>query len=101
MSATETFVLCLGVGAALIAFWFVFRFPERAPGDVKRALLHVGLALLAGWFASTLFDAFVAYGFAGVVAGIFVVLLPALIYCFLASAWFLKLAHELITRYRH
>jgi uncharacterized transporter YbjL len=100
MTPVETFLICLGVGAALIAFWLVLRFPERAPGDFKRAFLHVGLAMLAGWLASNLFDALVAYGFAAAVAGVFVVVFPVLIYSFLASAWFLKLAHDMLSQYR-
>jgi len=76
------------------------RFPDRAPGDFRRALVHVGLALAAGWLASQLFAALVAYGFAAVVAAVFVVVLPVLVYTFLASAWVLKLAHETFNHYR-
>ena len=41
---TEEFLLALGVGSALIAFWLAIRFPDRAPADFPRAMLHVGAA---------------------------------------------------------
>jgi hypothetical protein len=100
MTSTEIFLLFLGIGAALIAFWLVVRFPDRGPGDIRRALLHVGIALAAGWFAGDLLQAIVAYGYAVVLAGVFFIVLPALVYTFLAGAWVLKVAHDSIGRYR-
>jgi uncharacterized transporter YbjL len=96
---TQTFLIALGIGAALIAFWLAIRFPDRAPGDFRRAILHVLLALGAGWFAGDLFTALVAHGFAVAVAAVFVVVLPVVVYMFLAGAWFLKLTHDTIARY--
>jgi hypothetical protein len=97
---TQTFILALGVGAALIAFWLVVRFPDRAPGDFRRALLHVGVALAAGWFAPDVFAALNVHGLAMAVAAVFAVLFPVLVYTFLAGAWFLKLAHDAVNHRR-
>ncbi len=97
---TETFLIALGIGSALIAFWLVVRFPDRAPGDFQRALVHVGIALAVGWFAPDIFAAIVAHGFAMAMTAVFVILFPVLVYTFLAGAWFLKLAHETFARYR-
>src|SRR5919204_5053913 len=100
MTPVETFLICLGVGAALIAFWLVLRFPERAPGDFKRAFLHVGLAMLAGWLASNLFDALVAYGFAAAVAGGFFVVFSVRFFSFLFGGWVLKISPDMLCQYR-
>jgi hypothetical protein len=94
------FLIALAIGSALIAFWVVARFPERCPEDFARALLHVGLALGVGWFAPDLFNAVAAQGYTAALTGIFFVLLPVLFYTFLSGAWFLKLTHDTISRYR-
>src|SRR6266550_1340681 len=70
----HNFLLSLGVGSALLAFWFVIRFPDKTPESFGRALVHVGLALL---------------------------LVPILFYTFLSGAWFFKLATDSIARYRN
>jgi hypothetical protein len=98
--SVPTFLILLGVGAALIAFWLVLRFPERGPGDLRRALLHVCVALLIGWLAPSLVGALVAHGKPFAVAAIFAIVLPVLVYMFVASAWFLKLTHDMFARYR-
>jgi hypothetical protein len=95
-----TFLILLGIGAALIAFWLVLRFPDRGPGDFRRALLHVGFALAVGWFAPSLVGLLVPHGTAFAMTAIFGIVLPVLVYMFAASAWFLKLAHDMFARYR-
>ena len=97
----STLLIALGIGSALIAFWFAARFPSRCPDDMSKALLHVGAALAVGWFAPDLFNAIAAHGVTAALAAIFAVLLPVLIYTFLAGAWFLKLTHDAVGRYRH
>lgn len=68
---------------------------------MTKALLHVGVALALGWFAPDLFDAAAAYGAAATLVAVFALLLPVLVYTFLASAWVLKIAHDAISHYRH
>ncbi|SRR5712691_1522405 len=94
------FLLALMVGSALVAFWLALRFPERAPESFRVALLHVGAALALGWFAPAAFGAIVSWGQAAAMAAIFGLLLPVVVYTFLAVAWFLKLAHDAINHYR-
>ena len=101
MLSTETFLICLGTGAALIGFWLAVRFPERGPGDIRRALIHVGVALAAGWWAPSLLQPLIADGYAMVMLGVFLIILPVLTYTFLAGAWFLKLAHDSISHRRY
>jgi hypothetical protein len=97
----HNFLLSLGVGSALLAFWFVIRFPEKTPTDFRRALLHVCAALMLGPFTPHVVAVLWSYGYATAMAAIFAVLLPVLFYTFLSGAWFFKLAHDTIHRYRH
>jgi hypothetical protein len=99
MTNTQTFLLALGTGSALIAFWVAIRFPDRAPGDFRRAMLHVGAAMAIGYFAGDIFGALVQFGMLVTFSGIFVIVMPVLIYTFLSTAWFLKLAHDQFNRY--
>jgi hypothetical protein len=101
MMNVETFLLALGVGSAVIAFWLVARFPERGPTDFRAAMIHVFAALAIGWFSPTLFGYVISYGRIAALPAIFGVLLPVLVYSFLAVAWFLKLAHDTIAHHRH
>ncbi len=97
----HNFLLSLGVGSALIALWFVVRFPDKGPGDFRRALLHVAAALLLGPITPEVMARLSAQGYAMTWAAIFAVLFPVLVYTFLSGAWFMKLATETIHRYRH
>lgn len=94
-------LLALGVGSALLALWFVVRFPDRTPESFARALVHVIAALLLGPVAPVLVGTLWAYGYAAAMAAIFAVLLPILFYTFLSGAWFFKLATESLARYRN
>jgi len=78
--STHSFLIALGTGAALIAFWFAVRFPERAPENLQRLLIHVAIVMAAGW--------------------LFAVVLPVLIYTFLAGAWVLQMVHETFSRFK-
>lgn len=95
------FLLALVVGSALIAFWFVARFPGRGPEDFGKALLHVFAAFAIGWFAPDVFNAIAAFGVIAALTAIFALLLPVLFYTFLSGAWFLKLMADMFSHYRH
>jgi hypothetical protein len=97
----HNFLLSIGVGSALLAFWFVIRFPDRTPASFGRALLHVGLALLLGPVTPVLVGALWVHGYAGAMAAIFAVLTPILFYTFLSGAWVFKLVTDNFARYRH
>jgi peptidoglycan/LPS O-acetylase OafA/YrhL len=97
----HNFLLALGVGSALIAFWCVVRFPDKTPQDFGRALAHVCVALLLGAFTPNVIAVLSSYGYAPALASLLGVLLPVLVYTFLSGAWVLKLAHDTIHRYRH
>jgi hypothetical protein len=97
----HNFLLSLGVGSALLAFWLVVRFPDRAPSSFARALAHVCVAMLLGAIVPDVIGLLNRWGFGPTLAAMFAVLLPVLVYTFLSGAWVLKLTHDTLRRYRH
>jgi hypothetical protein len=97
----HNFLLALGVGSALVAFWFVIRFPERSPDNFNRALLHVCAAMLLGAFVPDVIGVLSGFGWATALAAMFAVLMPVLVYTFLSGAWVLKLTHDTLSRFKH
>jgi hypothetical protein len=93
------FMLALGAGSAVLALWFVVRFPQLTPGGFVSALIHVAVALVLGGPVSQVAVEIWNRGYA--LLAIFGVLLPLLFYTFLAAAWWFKLATDTIARYRH
>jgi hypothetical protein len=92
------FLVALAVGAALIAVWLDARFERFGPSDFRGAIVHVGLALAVGWLL-------VPAGLSGVLAvgaspmvALFSVVLPCLVYDFLAAFWVVKQAQGLLLR---
>jgi hypothetical protein len=95
------FLVGLAVGSALIGFWIALRFPDRGPSTIHFALFHVMASFVAGWAAAGALATVAGFGTTAAFAAIFGLVLPALAYTFLAGAWFLKLAHGLISAHRH
>jgi uncharacterized membrane protein len=100
MMTFHNFLLALGVGSALLAFWFIIRFPERTPSSFVRALAHVCVAMLLGAIVPDVIGLLNQWGFGPTLAALFGVLLPVLVYTFLSAAWVLKLTHDTLQRYR-
>jgi hypothetical protein len=88
-----TFVLVLCVGAALLALWLVVRFPELGPSEITWALLHVALSVVV---AQVMLRSIGVVGRSGVPAARFVaafgIVLPGLMYMFVAAAWLMRAA---------
>jgi hypothetical protein len=97
---TYSFLVTLGLGSAFIGFWVAIRFPDRAPEDFRRALIHVVAALAAGWIAPFFTAKLFPLGFAAAMTALFAVLMPVLVYTFLSGAWVVKLAQERIGQHR-
>lgn len=95
----HNFLLSLGVGSALLALWFVVRFPEKGPSDFTPAILHVCAALVLGPMLAQVTVLVWNRGFP--MAAIFGVLFPLLVYTFLSGAWVFKLVTDALQRYRH
>ena len=91
---TSAFLLALAAGAALLAMWVVERAPHVAPAGLRRAVLHFGLALLLVWAAPNVIGPLSAQGLLPALTGVFLLVLPALVYAFLAATWILRLVHE-------
>jgi flagellar biogenesis protein FliO len=91
---THNFLLALGIGSALIAFWLVIRFPDRGPADMQRAVLHALAAFTIGWIAPSITAPLMGASYETALFAIFVVLLPVLVYLFVSGAWVLKLIHQ-------
>jgi hypothetical protein len=81
------FVLALAAGAGLIAVWIHARFPKLAPDRMGRTLLHAAIAFALLQLAPGLGGSSTA-----LLAGIFLFMLPALVYALLCAIWVLKLA---------
>jgi len=86
---TTAFMPALVLGAAVLALWIDRRFPALAPPSLVR---RVGAACLA---FVVLGAAPVFHGSAAAVyATVFAVLLPVLVWSFLASVWLLRSLSE-------
>jgi hypothetical protein len=80
-----TFVLALALGAGALALWLHARFPALAPERLGRTIVHavaafVLLQLLPG----------VGQSVAGIFLGVFLFVLPGLVYALLCSLWMIK-----------
>ena len=93
----ELLTVGLALGAAAIAVWVHARFPGLAPQTLRfRFFVHVaccGIALKVAVPSALHF--IVSMGtMAASLAGIFAVVLPALVYTFLVTVWILKLVQN-------
>ena len=75
-------------------------FSGRAPENLQRLLIHVAIVMAAGWMAPSVTGPLIASGFPTAMTALFVVVLPVLIYTFLAGAWVLQMVHETFSRFK-
>jgi hypothetical protein len=94
MTTTQNFLLVLGVGSGVIAFWLVIRFPERGPTDMQRAVLYALFAFSVGWVTPSVTGPLIGQGYAMAMVALFAVVLPVLVFIFVSCAWMLKVIHE-------
>jgi ABC-type uncharacterized transport system permease subunit len=78
-----TFVLVLAGGAGVLAMWLHVRFPALAPERLGRTLLHAAVAF-------GLLQLVPLLGWAAAFAGVFLIVLPALVYALLCAIWVLQ-----------
>jgi hypothetical protein len=71
----------------LLAVWIYARFPDLAPKRLGKTLLHTGAAFALIQLMPGLGNSQVA-----LLAGVFLFVLPALVYALLCTMWVLKLA---------
>jgi hypothetical protein len=84
--SVQLFVAALASGAALLALWLYVRFPQLTPPSAARTVVHLLLAgvVLYAFVPDTSGSAAAAFSAA------FLVVLPGLVYAFLASIWMLR-----------
>jgi len=88
------------VGAGLLALWIDVRFPALTPG-LRIAFIHVGVAIVVGQLlVPVLSNLGPLAGKAGLMFLLFLIALPALVYCFLTSVWVIKNVQGAMRRYR-
>ena len=97
--SSASIVSLFGVGAALLGFWAVMRFPAFGPQSVQSAmLLVVAVFVLQSPF---LFLVGPVNAAAGPPAALLVVVLPSLVTLFWASGCLVRSLATLIGHYRH
>jgi len=86
-------VLFLAAGAT-VAIWIVVRFPERAPTEFRRALIHFGVSMVGMYVISPFLqhDLDTMTQPLRLYLSVFGVLFPALVYRFVATIWLLRVA---------
>ena len=97
--SSASVVSLFGVGAALLGFWLVLRFPARGPQSVQAAMLLVvavfvlqsPFLVLVGPVSQT----------AGPPAALLAVVLPSLVALFWSAGCLVRNLATLISHYRH
>lgn len=88
--------LLIAAAAMALSMWIFARFPDRAPGEFRPGLIHMGISMVIFYLARPLVTpAFDHLMFPlDKYALIFLLLLPALTYRFLSTLWLLNLAQR-------
>ena len=82
------------VAAAALAIWIVVRFPERAPTEFRPAMVHFGVSMVGMYVVVPILQHDLAFMHQPIrlYLSVFGVVLPALVYRFVATIWLLRLA---------
>jgi hypothetical protein len=86
------FITAFGIGAAAIALWADYRLTGVRPSDLRLAMMHVALAMLIARFLVP--AGLQVVGSATALGAIFIVGLPATVYCLLATFWIMRQVSE-------
>jgi hypothetical protein len=92
-----TFVIALGVGAALLAFWVQLRFPKLAPQTLAWAIFHLVVTAVLAQLTKAVFNA-VDQEPVTTIGLVFGLALPTLIYAFAAGMWLIRIAQGAMGR---
>jgi hypothetical protein len=94
-------LLAFALGSAALALWTYVRFPRLAPAQLRHAVLHVAAAMLIAQLVVTLnvrLDVGLT-GEAATLVHVFGLLLPVLVYTFLAALWTFALLTSVFRAY--
>jgi hypothetical protein len=83
------FIMAFGVGAAILAVWADIRFEKVRPANLYAAMIHVGVAMLLAKFLVPL-GLHLVGSLTTALTGVFLVGLPACVYCLLACFWIMR-----------
>ncbi len=89
------------LGSAALALWTYVRFPRLAPAQIRHAILHVAAAMLIAQLVANLnvrLDVGLA-GDAATLVHVFGLMLPILVYTFLAGLWMFALLTSVFRAY--
>jgi hypothetical protein len=92
-------VLFVG-GAAALALWVYFRAERFAPQDMRRAAIHLGVALVVCQLFAPALSALITANGADILRLVTVigVSLPALVYAMLTTIWVIALLQSMLRR---
>ncbi len=89
----NVFLIVFAAGAAAVALWIDARFPGLAPASFRTSFIHAGVSLVLGQlivpFGIQMMSASGSPSL--LLAAVLGLGLPALVYCFLAALWVMKL----------
>jgi hypothetical protein len=98
MMSLTVFAASLVLGAGAIAVWITVRFPKLMPDHLKPVLLHLGLAVLLAHLVPFGILLPISGSIAvQLIAGIFAVALPVLIYTLVATIWLVRIAQNALS----
>jgi len=95
--SSGSFAIALGIGAALLAFWVQYRFPKLAPQTLGWAIFHLCIAGVVAQFTKAVFGS-VELQPLGMMALVFVLALPTLVYAFVSGMWLIRVAQGALGR---
>ena len=97
MSSVPVLLAALALGSAALALWIDIRFPRLSPESFRAAVTHVVAALLVAQLAMVPAGALLNPANPGrAFGGVFLVVLPALIYTFLAGLWMFRICQRML-----
>jgi len=95
--SSASFVIGLGIGSALLAFWVQFRFPNLAPQTFGWAIFHLVVTGVLAQLTKAVF-ASVELQPVGTMALVFGLALPTLVYAFVSGMWLIRVAQGALGR---
>jgi hypothetical protein len=95
----QTLVVLFALGAAALALWTDARFSKLAPEAARAVLLHVAVALVLSRLMIVAVERVSEDGSpVRVLAAVFGLALPSLVYVLLAGVWVIKFAQRRLYR---
>lgn len=98
--SSGSFIIALGLGAGVLAFWVQFRFPNLAPQTLGWAIFHLVVTGVLAQLTKAVFASVELQPY-GTLALVFGLALPTLVYGFVSGMWLIRLAQGALGRMSH